>query len=288
MAAVLLGVVAALSWSVHDLIARSFAIRIGPVRMAIAVMILGGLLMTFLIIYRGTIWQATASGILQSLLLGVAYGMGVGGLFKAFSLGPISLVGPITAAYPALVVLWGVANGLSPSALQWAAIAVTLMGAVLVARSGHENGGINAVARKNVLPLLFFCLLCSIGYAASVVIGQKAAVTIGEYEATWISRATAALVLVPFVVGEAKPVSLAPRHWWGIATMAILDMAGLTAINASGFLPEHDFAAIGISTYGASAVILAALVLKEKVSPGQWAGIGLIVSGVAVISIARY
>ena len=72
----------------------------------------------------------------------------------------------------------------------------------------------------------------------------------------------------------------------GIATMAILDMAGLTAINASGFLPEHDFAAIGISTYGASAVILAALVLKEKVSPGQWAGIGLIVSGVAVISIA--
>ena len=79
MAAVLLGVVAALSWSVHDLIARSFAIRIGPVRMAIAVMILGGLLMTFLIIYRGTIWQATAVGILQSLLLGVAYGMGVGG-----------------------------------------------------------------------------------------------------------------------------------------------------------------------------------------------------------------
>jgi drug/metabolite transporter (DMT)-like permease len=285
MAAVLLGVFAALSWSLHDLVARSFAARIGPFRMALAVMLAGGVAIAPVVLAHGTVWTASWPAVMVSLLLGVAYGMGVGSLFKAFSLGPISLVGPLTAAYPALVVLWGVANGLSPSALQWAAIAATLIGAVTVARSGHEDGGINAVARKDVLPLVLFCLLASVGYAAAVVIGQNAAVQIGEFEATWLSRATAALVLLPFLAGEDRPPGLSLRHWLGIAAMALLDVAGLTAVNLSGFLPEHDFAAIGISAYGAIAVILAALVLKERVSPGQWAGIVLIVTGVAVVSV---
>jgi drug/metabolite transporter (DMT)-like permease len=141
MLAVMFGVFAALCWSVHDLIARGMAARIGPFRMAALVMISGGILLSVYVLYDGRIWQSSREGLIAGLVLGLVYGLAVGGLFKAFSLGPISLVGPLTAGYPVLAVLWGVTNGLEPTALQWAAVAATLIGAVIVARSGTEDGG---------------------------------------------------------------------------------------------------------------------------------------------------
>jgi drug/metabolite transporter (DMT)-like permease len=284
MLAVLLGVFAALCWSLHDLIARSYALRIGAFRMAALVMIAGGILLSVLILHDSTIWQASWLAIGSGLLLGLAYGFGVGGLFKAFSLGPISLVGPVTAGYPVLVVLWGVSQGFEPSLVQWGAVLATMLGAVIVARAGPPDGGINAVAPGKLPALLFFCAVSMLGYAASIVMSQKAGVTVGEIESTWLSRFTALAVLIPFVATEAKPEKLQPRHWAGIFGMGALDVLGVIAVSASGQLPGKEFAAIGISSYGAIAVILAMLVLKERVSLGQWLGIFLIVGGVAVVS----
>lgn len=286
MIAILLGVLAALAWSIHDLFARSLAARIGPVRMSIAVMAAGGAIIVFAVLYRGQVWMADRQGIATGLLLGVAYGMGVGGLFKAFSLGPISLVGPVTATYPILTVFWNVAMGLSPSPIQWLAVAAAMLGGFIVARGGHADGGINIVPRKDVVPLFFFCLVASIGYAASIIVGQKAGVYLGEYEATFVSRLTATLVLLPFLLSEAKPSPLEVRHWAGIAAMSLLDVVGVTAINLSGFMPGREFAGIGISSYGGIAVVLAAIVLNEKVSLIQWLGIVLIVGGVMALAFS--
>ena len=287
MAAVLLGIAAAFCWSLHDIVARRYAARIGAFRMAALVMIAGGLLLSLYIFHDGAIFKATRSGIGDGLALGLAYGFGVGGLFKAFSLGPVSLVGPVTAGYPVLVVLWAVANGLEPTALQWSAVAVTLLGAIIVARSGTEDGGINAVEPGRMPMLLAFCGMAMLGYASSIVLGQNAAVSVGAIEATWLSRATALVTIAPFLLGETRPQPLARRHWAGIFAMGLLDVLGVIAINASGHLPGKEFAAVGISSYGAIAVILAMIFLNEKVSPGQWFGIILIVGGVAAISIGQ-
>ena len=287
MAAVLLGVLAALSWSLHDVVARSLALRIGPFRMAALVMIAGGLLLTGFVVRNGTVWTAGPSAIAQGLALGLAYGFGTGGLFKAFSLGPISLVGPVTAGYPVLVVLWGMAHGLAPSLVQWAAVAATLAGAMVVVRSGTPDGGINAVPPGKLPVLACFCLLSALGYAAAIVLGQAAALTVGEIEATWLSRATALVTILPFMIGEGRPARLTHRHLLGILAMGAFDVVGAIAVNAAGHLPGKEFAAIGISSYGASAVILAMLLLKEKVSAGQWLGITIIVGGVATLALSQ-
>jgi len=285
MTAVLLGVAAALAWSVHDLFARSLADRLGPFRLAIQVMIAGWVFLTVLVIARGTMLAAGWQGIAGALIFGLAYGVGCGSLFKAFSLGPVSVVGPITAAYPALVMLWAIVNGLVPTSLQWAAIAATLAGMIIVARSGHQDGGVRAVAPANVAPLLFYCAACSFAYAAAVVIGPMTAVSTGEIETAWISRVSAVTALLPFLPREVSRPLARGRQWLGIAIMGALDSIGVVAINASGHLPNREFAAIGISAYGGIAVILAALCLKERVSPGQWCGISLIVGGVATLAI---
>ncbi len=286
MIAVLLGVLAATFWSLHDLLARNSAARIGAMHMTVGVVIAGGILLLPIVLVHGTVWQASAGAVGQSLLLGLAYGTGIGGLMKALSLGPISLVGPLTATYPALVIAWNVVQGVHPTPLQWLAVAATLLGGAIVSRAGHHDGGINAVARKDLLPLFFACALCMLGYAASVVIGQEAAVAIGEYEATWISRASAFLTLLPFMAREERPPPLRLRHWLAIAAMGLLDVAGQVAVNVTGFLPNHAYTAIGIAAYGAISTILAWSILKERVSPGQWCGVALIVLGVAGLTVA--
>jgi uncharacterized membrane protein len=68
--------------------------------------------------------------------------------------------------------------------------------------------------------------------------------------------------------------------------MGILDVLGLVAVNASGHLPAKEFAAIGISAYGAIAVALARVVLQESVTPLQWLGIAMITVGVAALALS--
>jgi drug/metabolite transporter (DMT)-like permease len=171
MIAVLFGVFAARCWSIPDVIARSIAGAVGGFRTAAWVMVSGFVLLSAYVLWEGSVWQATGPAIFSGLLLGFAYGFGVGGLFKAFSLGPVSLVGPITAGYPVLAVLWGVFNGLEPTLLQWTCVGATLLGAIIVARSGEPDGGINAVEPGKMPALLFFAVMAVLGYSSSIVLG---------------------------------------------------------------------------------------------------------------------
>jgi drug/metabolite transporter (DMT)-like permease len=65
-----------------------------------------------------------------------------------------------------------------------------------------------------------------------------------------------------------------------------MDVLAVSAINYAGRFDNKEFAAMGISTYGAGAVLLALLFLKERVSAGQWAGIALLTAGVAYLGYA--
>lgn len=284
--AVVLGVLAALSWSVHDVIARVLAGRLGPFRMAVMVMIGGGLALTPYVLWRGIGFLTDPHGLLLSLALGVAYGVAIGTIYKAFSLGPVSLVAPLTAAYPVLVVVWGLLHGLSLTLVQGLAVGAAIAGAFVIARTGHEDSGINAVPAGKMPLFIATCALCLLGFATAFIIGQNAAVAVGEAEAAWVSRLTGMLTILPFVVSDPKPGRLTPLHWLAVAGCAVFDVAGLVAVNASGHFPGREFAAIGVSGYGATAAILAALILKERISLGQWCGILLIVVGVATIAFS--
>jgi drug/metabolite transporter (DMT)-like permease len=287
MIAVLFGVFAALCWSVHDVIARSIAGTVGGFRTAAWVMVSGFVLLSAYVLWDGSVWQASGPAIFSGLALGFAYGFGVGGLFKAFSLGPVSLVGPITAGYPVLAVLWGVFNGLEPTLVQWGCVGATLVGAIIVARSGEPDGGVNAVEPGKLSALLFFAIMAVLGYSSSIVLGQQAAVSVGEVDATWLSRPVALLVLLPFAFFDGKRGPLSRNQWVAIFVMGGLDVLGVIAVNASGHFPGKEFAGIGISAYAALSVIMAMIFLKEKVSPGQWVGLIMIVAAVATMSVSQ-
>lgn len=284
MLAILIGLFAATCWSAHDLFARKFAAAIGSYRMAMATMLVGALLLSGFVLWSGSILTASNATFRLLLILGVIYGIAVSSLFKAFSYAPVSIVGPFTAGYPALIVLWGLYTGLAPSLAQYGAVGLILAGAVVVGQTGPDDGGLRSVAKGKILPMIAFCVLAVGCFAAAVVLGQTISTQLGELETTSLSRLPAALFLVPFAFTERPEVhKIGKAAWGGIAIMASLDVAAVAAINYMGRLPGKEFGAMGISAYGAISVLFAMLFLKEKVTTWQWLGIAMIVCGVAVL-----
>lgn len=283
MIAVLLSIFAGLCWAAHDQFARLSAERVGPLRTALAVMILGGGIITPYVLWHGAILHETGEAVLLSLGLGVGYALGAAGIFKAFSLGPVSIVAPLTSAYPIIVLGWRLISGVRPTPLQWVASALTLAGAVVVGRTGRDDGGLSSVKSGKMPTLVAWCLLSAFGYATAVIMGQRVGPMMGNFEATWVSRFSAALTVWLFIVGEPHHTKIERRQWGGILAMAILDAAGITAVNASGAFPEAEFAAIGITIYAGAGVVMAALFLRERVSFNQWIGVGTIVLGVVLL-----
>lgn len=284
MLAVMFGLFAAFCWSLHDLVARTYANDVGPYRMAIITMLAGGLLLTGIVLWDGTILHAGMQTLGLSLVLGLIYGLAVGSLFMAFSMAPVSIVGPFTAGYPALVVVWGIYNGLSPSSMQIGAVIFILLGAYVVGRMGPPDGGLAQVAKGKLLPLILFCVVAEVFFATSVILGQKIALGLGEFETTFLSRFPAALVLIPFAMREVPLKATISRNAWiGIFAMGAFDVAAVSGVNYMGRLPNKEFGTMGISGYGAIATLLAMIILKEKTTAWQWVGIAMICAGVAVL-----
>lgn len=290
MISVFLGLIAALCWSFHDLLARRFAAAAGPFRLSFWIMLAGALLLLIPVMWRGQIWSADGFSIGMALAMGVVYAFALGGLLTAFSLAPVSIVGPLTAGYPALVVVWGLLNGFMPTVLQWSGVASVLLGVMIVGRSGQKDGGRDSVAKGRMPLVILSAVVASVAFAAAIVMGQAATLGLGEerglgeYEVTFLSRFPAALVL-GFGVWRERSKSLAMSQGALIAVFAMAgcDVAAVTAINAAAHFPNRELGAMAISSYGAMAVVLAMLILKERVMPLQWLGIGLVVAGVAAL-----
>jgi drug/metabolite transporter (DMT)-like permease len=198
---------------------------------------------------------------------------------------PVSIVGPLTAGYPALVVVWGLFHGQFPSALHWTAIVLILIGVVIVSRSGHADGHTDTVAPEKMPIVIIAALVADVAFAAAVIMGQLATTGLGEYEVTFLSRFPAAGVLLFLMLKDhtrLQPLPVAGKL--SIIAMAACDVTAVTAINAAAWFPNRELGAMAISSYGAMSVLVAMVFLGERVTQLQWLGICLVVIGVGILA----
>ncbi len=284
MISVVLGLVAAFCWSTHDLLARRFAAGLGPFRMSFWIMLAGAALLAVPVLLRGQILNGEVQAIWIAFAMGLVYALAMGALLLAFSLAPVSIVGPLTAGYPALVVVWGLSQGHVPSIAQWLAIVIVLVGVLIVSRNGHDDDHADGVALGKMPLVIMAALVADLAFAATVIMGQSATQGLGEYEVTFLSRFPAAAVLLVMMLkdrGRLPPLSRAGVT--SIVAMAACDVTAVTAINAAAWFPNRELGAMVISSYGALSVLMAMIFLRERVSAMQWLGIASVVIGVAIL-----
>jgi drug/metabolite transporter (DMT)-like permease len=284
MMSVLLGLVAALCWSTHDLLARRFAGNAGPFRMSFWIMLAGGALLAVPVVWRGQLLAGEGYAVITALAMGLVYAFAIGALLLAFSLAPVSIVGPLTAGYPALVVVWGLWQGHVPTWPQWLAIALVLAGVLIVSRNGHDDDHADTVVTGKMPLVIAAALIADLAFAATVIMGQSATEGLGEYEVTFLSRfPAAALLLLMMLKDRAQLAPLSTAGQLAIVAMAACDVTAVTAINAAAWFPNRELGAMAISSYGALSVLMAMIFLRERVTALQWFGIILVVVGVAIL-----
>ncbi len=208
------------------------------------------------------------------LLAGLLGGIGITGLYRGLAVGRMGIVAPITGVLAAIIpVTAGIVLEGWPSEAVLIGIAVAIVAVVLVSRVADEGGG-RAGLKEALIAGTAIGLF-------GVVISQ-----IGDgfvFSSLTVIRGTQA-VLVTVVVLITRSAWRAPRGTIPlIIGVGILDMAG----NAFYLLGVQSgalaIASVLSALYPVTTVILAAMLLHERVTRDHTVGIALAAAAIALI-----
>lgn len=281
----LLGSIAALSWGTADFVARFAGRAVGPVNAAFAAMAISLVAQSALILLGGYQVPWRLEGWWLVAVTGVAVALAYVWFYAALARGAVSVVSALVATYPAFVVIFAVVTGVRPSILAWGAMAAVMAGAFVVAHQAEAEAGEAHVSSGGVAVTIVLALSAALAFAVAITAGQEATRIYGEAQAVWLSRFFTVAVIVPFVLfGRERRFHLPWRWWPAFAVMGLFDIAALVSLYAAGHNPGGEIAAVVSSGFGAVTILLARVILRERITALQWAGIAAIFAGVAVLS----
>jgi uncharacterized membrane protein len=208
-------------------------------------------------------------------------------LYLGMARGPVTVVAPIASSYPAFALVLVFVLGARPSVSQWAAMAVVMTGVVVVARASgdpKDAGTTGEFSPAHIRRSAGLALGAALIFAVTVIAAQKASLVYGELPTLWMARWIGiACMLALFAAIRARPVL--PARWWPVlALQGLLDSAAYVALLMPAGKPGAEIAVVVASGFGAVTVLLARVILKERMTWPQWAGIAAIVGGVAALS----
>ena len=287
---ILLGLLTALTWGGADFIARFATHRIGTLRSMLYMQLIGFLLLTVSLpilggwghLADGSGWQPWAWGFLAGFFNAVA-GLG---FYRAFEIGKMAVVAPLSASYPALTLLLSWMSGEHVSAVRIAGIFCTLAGVVIVAGGEKTPDENDAEAVRRSGRGIGWAIFAAVGFAMLFwLLGIRVIPRVGAIQTVWMIRLTSTLLITAAVVVAKQPVRL-PRGEvrWMLLGMGVFDTGAFVLSNLGMKMEQVAVISVLGSLYGAVTVGLAAIFLREHVSRWQWMGIAAVFLGIFLIS----
>lgn len=225
--------------------------------------------------------------------LAPAAGGGVLGIFalvafyRALAIGTMSIVAPVAATGVAVPVIVGLAGGDSPAPVQLVGMAAAVVGVVLASREeggGRRRGGSGAGRGSGARSAgIALALVAAVGFGTFFV-GLRESARADVLWALFAARFTSVAALLAIVAGLRVPGVFVSQRLVLLATIGMLDLLanGLFATaTRHGLL---SIVAVGGSLYPLATVLLARLVLGERVRRSQEVGIVAAIAGVAMIA----
>ena len=287
---ILLGLLTALTWGGADFIARFATHRIGALRSMLYMQLIGFLLLSIFLqtiggwghLADGSGWQPWAWGFLAGSFNAVA-GLA---LYRAFEIGKVSVVAPLSASYPALTLLLSWMTGERLSVARIAGIICTLAGVVVVAGGEKTPDENDAEAVRRSGRGIGWAMFSAAGFAVLFwLLGVRVIPRLGAIQTVWMIRLTSTLLTAAAILIAKQPARF-PRGEvrWMVLGMGVLDTGAFALSNLGMKMEQVAVITVLSSLYGAVTVGLAAIFLREHVSRWQWAGIAAIFAGIFLIS----
>jgi drug/metabolite transporter (DMT)-like permease len=266
------------SWGVSDFLAGLQSRRM-PVLAVLAVSQPAGLVLAL------AVTSSFGADSLPAWKLGVAAGAGaaavgaLGAFYTAMAVGTISVVAPVAALGVAVPVAFGLARGEAPAAIQLAGLLVAVAGVVVL--SYEEDPEHASLARRSV----FLAALSALGFGLfftgiDVAAAERPGWTIVAARAGGVAAVALGIAAVRPRLAPARaavPILIA------IGALDILANALFAVASTEGLLPV---VAVGGSMYPAFTIVLAHLVLGERLARAQRGGVLLSLAGVVLIAAA--
>lgn len=225
---------------------------------------------------------ATPSEWLWGALAGVGTGTGTAFLYRGLSSGRMSVVAPISAVGAALIpVAVGFLTGDRPPILTWIGIGCAIPAIWLVSTTPDPDnldrgqGTLDPGVVDGVLAGMGFGLM----FAALGQVSDSAG--LGPLAAAEVVSVFAIVILATLLGHGWLPRER--ESWWGLVVGALAAVAAILFLVASqtGML---TIAAVLASLYPVFTVLLAAVVLRERVAPAQAAGLVLALAAVVLVA----
>ena len=217
-------------------------------------------------------WPATA----WAAAAGASGCVGIGTLYRGMAIGAMGIVAPISAVAAVIPFTVGIASGERPSALQVIGILLALVGVGVASREPSHKGG----GRADGIGL---ALMAALAFGLYFVFADRAADASIPYA---VATARGVSLLLALVAALVVGASLRP----GRASLPALAVVGLCDVGANmlfslattrGFL---SVISVLSALYPIATVVLAALVLRERVSAVQRLGVAGALVGAAMIT----
>ncbi|MBF0372743.1 MAG: DMT family transporter [Alphaproteobacteria bacterium] len=284
MPPVMFGLLSALCWGTSDFVARHAGRALGSLPALTGATAAGLLAMAAWLLATGRPLPPLAALDIWLLLAGLCLAGSLAVFYEALRRGPLALVVPLTGSYPAWALLIAVAaQGVRPSLAAWASMLTIMSGVAMVARFAHPDG--DAIAdRKRLRATMIAALLAGMMFGVAVALVQQSfkgghdPVTV-----TWHLRVVALVALVPVLFTIPWPRRVSPGWAAVLLGQGTLDTLGYLALFAAGPDLAGAEATVASSAFGVVTVLLALILLRERPSPPQWSGMGLVFGGVMVL-----
>jgi drug/metabolite transporter (DMT)-like permease len=224
--------------------------------------------------------HVTGAAVLWGALCGVSQAFGVWWFYAALGSGPISVVSPLTAILVAAIpVGFGLVMGERPGFIAGIGVVLALVAVVLVSREATDE---DVTPHRFTATVAWLTVGSGVAFGLNFVLIHQAPVEAKLWPLVFarISASVLVVVIAAMSANLRPPTGLPLR----LAVLAALldtgaNVAMLLALHASLL----SLAGVLMSLYPAATVLLAIVVLRERVTRWQAMGMVLALAGVAMI-----
>ena len=284
LVASLWGVTAALSWGVAAFPARVATAAAGSTRTACYSQGLGAAVLTVFLVATQS-WPSLGPVETHAVLIGMVAAavntVATLGLYHAYHVGMLAVVSPVAASYGAVTTVLSMLSGERLTVWTIVALAVTVAGVALASIQRSASPGPRfgrGVGGALVAAVCFGIAFWLLGLYVTPVLGTVTPV--------WLMRSVTPTVL--FALAPLGKASVWPppraRAWPAIIGLEGLNLVAFLATAAGLRTGAVSIATVLGSMFSAVTVLLAWLVLHERLQWFQWLGIALTMLGVAMLS----
>lgn len=274
--AIALSLIASLAWGVSDFLGGQ-ASRRAPVLWVVAVSYPTGLVLiaAVALISGGSL---PADKIAIALLGGISGVAAISLFYSAMAIGPVSIISPLVSMGVVVPVGVGLLRGESPSEVQIAGLLVALCGIVLAVREVETPHSVSVSTRS-----LLLAALAGLGFGVFFVAIDSAASENALWAATWTRLGGAAVIGLALIVRR-------PRQGFPLAALPVLLLIGTLDAGANALIAFAaskgllSLVAVGGSLFPIVTVLLARVVLGERLARIQQVGVALALAGVLLIA----